>query len=219
MQLRVDAGLGNRHRLLLHRLVYRRAVILIHLVNLVNARQPPARQHQRPRLKRPAPFAELVAHRRRGEAGRRRGLAGRHHPARRQSRGRPQQLRLGDAGVAHHQHVYVAADAGTIGKMLVDAAEELHRNRLFLPLHAVNRGRYRVDDALAQVGVARQLEDLLHVLLGRHKIFRLRFALVNRVRVEVDVELGPRPSPGILRTRPHHSHDRNPVAGTRLRRE
>ena len=88
----------------------RDAVLVVHLVELVDQADAPVRQHQGPALQRPLPGDGVLLHGRRQADGRR-ALARREHRALRRALDVLQELRLGRARVAQQQHVDVAAQA------------------------------------------------------------------------------------------------------------
>ena len=91
-------------------LVDRRAVLLGHLVELVDEAEPAVGEHERAALERPL-ARQLVAVHARREPDRRRALARRVHGARRDLLGVLEQLRLGRARVAEQEHLRSGARA------------------------------------------------------------------------------------------------------------
>mmetsp|Transcript_7151 Transcript_7151/g.18603 ORF Transcript_7151/g.18603 Transcript_7151/m.18603 type:complete len:462 (-) Transcript_7151:622-2007(-) len=118
-----DASLGYGDALLLHRLVDRRAVLVVHLVELVDQAHAAVGEHQRATLERPL-ARHLVAVDRGGEPDGRGALARGVDGAVSGLLDVLEELRLGRARVAEQQHVDVATDAVLVVHVLGLRAEE-----------------------------------------------------------------------------------------------
>ena len=100
---------------------------VVHLVKLIDTTDAVVAQHQRARLQ--TQFARLrVARHAHGEAGGGGGAAGGVDGARRDGVDVLEELGLGGGGVAHDADVDVAADGAAVGRVLVDAADELEED-------------------------------------------------------------------------------------------
>mmetsp|Transcript_47934 Transcript_47934/g.120039 ORF Transcript_47934/g.120039 Transcript_47934/m.120039 type:complete len:303 (-) Transcript_47934:3-911(-) len=122
-----DARLGDRDRLLLHGFVDGDAVLLPHLVKLVDAHDAVVRQHHRAALQVEVAAAVLDD----GGSQTRGGgaLAGGVHGDGRHAGGKFEELRLGGGGVSQQQHVDVAPQAGAVRHALARAGKEEARHR------------------------------------------------------------------------------------------
>ena len=149
-----DAGLGDGDGLLLHGL-QQHLLLLAHLVELVDAAHAAVRQHQRARLQtrlarglrltRTSSRHLVLAHRHRQTAARRR-VAAHEHATCAQRRGGAQQLAFAQTGVAHHQHVHVAAAC-----VHRHAAHEAEKNAGLGELLAVDLRAERVHEQVEEV--------------------------------------------------------------------
>jgi hypothetical protein len=166
VERRRDAGLADRDGLLLHDLVDRRPVRLVHLVKLVDAADAVVGENERASLcnkegqsRRQSRLPTgIEARRARGGQGRTehklvgdgvthdgrsetdagRSLASRVDAARGDLGDVLQQLRLCDSGVAHQADVDVTADLHAVADVLGDAADEEEQERLLDVLVAVD---------------------------------------------------------------------------------
>mmetsp|Transcript_38657 Transcript_38657/g.60410 ORF Transcript_38657/g.60410 Transcript_38657/m.60410 type:complete len:484 (+) Transcript_38657:192-1643(+) len=134
-----DAGLGDRDRLLLHHLVDRRPVVLVHLVELVDAADAPVGQHQGAALQAQVPRRGVAGHRRR-QAHAAAALTCGVHAARRGPGDVLEQLALGHPGVPHQQHVHVPADPHAVRQLPRHPAHQHEQQGLFDVLVAVDLG-------------------------------------------------------------------------------
>ncbi|GIX63289.1 ubiquitin fusion degradation protein 1 [Babesia caballi] len=187
-------GLGDGDRLLLHGLVDRDAVLVGHLVELVDAADAHVGEHQGSALQRPL-AAGRVAPQPRGETHRGGALSGGEHASRRRFVHIGQELRLAQPGVAHEEDVDVTPDAVRGGRRrrrvwlcggrrarcgccrghrraiallrrgtLADAPEERAAYGRLGSLLPEDRRRHRGDQPLADARVLGQVFDVLHVL-------------------------------------------------------
>ena len=118
-----DARLGYRDGLLLHGLVYRRAVRIVHLVKLVDQAVALVREHERPALKCPLARDWVLAHaRRQTDCGR--TLTGREDGSVRGLLDVLEELRLGRTWVSQEENVDVPSEAKLAVDVLGNAAEE-----------------------------------------------------------------------------------------------
>ena len=146
----------------------RDAVLVVHLVELVDQAHAPVRQHQGPALQGPLPGDGVPLHRGR-QAHRRRALARGEHRALRRALDVLQELRLGRARVPKEEHVDVPAQPVRAAPGLLLPAEERQREPALDVGVAVDRGRDRRRDALADARVARQRVHLGAVLVGQRQ--------------------------------------------------
>ena len=121
-QRRGDPSLGDRDGLLLHGLVDRGAVGVVHLVELVDQADALVGEHERAAFERPLARHRLLVHRRRQTDGRG-SLAGGEDGARRRLLDVLEELRLGRARITEEEHVDVATDAVLAVHILRVAAE------------------------------------------------------------------------------------------------
>jgi hypothetical protein len=162
---RDDAGLGDGDALLLHGLVDGGAVLVGHLVELVDAADAAVGEDERAALEHPlARHGVLVDGR--GEADGGRALARGVDAAGGGLLDVLEDLGLGRARVAEDEDVDVAADAVLLVDVLLAPAEHGQRHRhLDVPV-AVDGGGDGLDDALDHVRRVLDAVDLLAVLGG-----------------------------------------------------
>lgn len=166
MQGRHNPRLGNGNRLLLHGLMNRRAILIVHLVELIDQADAPVRQHERPALKRPLGGQRVAAHAG-GQADGAGALARREDGPLRRRLDVLEDLRLGGARVAEQEDVDVAADVvGAVG-FFWDAAEEGEGDSGLDVGVAVDAGGDGGDDLVDDVGVAGEGADGALVVLGQ----------------------------------------------------
>mmetsp|Transcript_11421 Transcript_11421/g.28919 ORF Transcript_11421/g.28919 Transcript_11421/m.28919 type:complete len:525 (-) Transcript_11421:282-1856(-) len=164
----VQTCFGYADRLLLHGLVDRDLVLLIHLVKLIDAANAIIRQHQRPGFD--AELAGLViltnarCKSRRGR-GTTRGVHGpRHEPG-----GVLEELTLGAGGITDHAHVDVPAQRDPLLGLLVDAAKNLEQHAGLDMQMPGDRGRDGRHEFLVEPRRGFHRVDLLP-LLGREAL-------------------------------------------------
>ena len=112
------------------------AVVLVHLVELVDTHHAAVRQHHRAtlqvevslRLTRALHTHSRVLHHARRQTRRRGALARGVHAHRRHLLHELQELRFGGGGVADDADIDVAANGAAVGSVFVDAADELEEN-------------------------------------------------------------------------------------------
>mmetsp|Transcript_47990 Transcript_47990/g.117712 ORF Transcript_47990/g.117712 Transcript_47990/m.117712 type:complete len:337 (-) Transcript_47990:680-1690(-) len=137
--------LGDGDRLLFHRLVDGRAVLLVHLVELIDQAQAAVRQHHRPTLQCPLPSGVVLLHRGRQSDPGGALTSGVHHTVEGLLHVL-QHLGLGTAGVSQQQHVDVTAEPVALVPLLRDTTKHRHTQRRLRMLTPVNRRRDRPDD-------------------------------------------------------------------------
>ena len=130
------------------------AILVVHLVELVDQAHAPVREHQRAAFQNPLARHRVFVHRR-GQTHRGRALAGGVHAPPRGFLHVLQKLRLGDAGVAEQKHVYVAAKLGFAFDELFLATEQRQRDAGFDVVVAVDARRDGLDDPPRDLRVAR----------------------------------------------------------------
>mmetsp|Transcript_99992 Transcript_99992/g.250690 ORF Transcript_99992/g.250690 Transcript_99992/m.250690 type:complete len:359 (+) Transcript_99992:634-1710(+) len=118
-----DARLGYRDGLLLHDLMDRGAIALLHLVKLVNATNAHVRQHEGPTLKRDLARG-VVANYRSCEAHPTGAFAGGVDGPRCDVDSLLHELTLGDSGVAHEECVNVTADPHPVLHLLSEGTHQ-----------------------------------------------------------------------------------------------
>mmetsp|Transcript_816 Transcript_816/g.1813 ORF Transcript_816/g.1813 Transcript_816/m.1813 type:complete len:317 (-) Transcript_816:1085-2035(-) len=192
MQCGHDASLRNRDGLLLHGLMDGRPVLVVHLVELVDEADAIVCQDHSTALE--GPLAVLVPRERRCET----------HGAGTLARGVDgfreglfyvlQELRLGKARIANDERVDVTADSVLSRRKLPLTTHHAQRNRCLDVGHAVDRWRYRRDEALTNVGILRQVQNLLLLLVGDLAFLDIALtAHVHRLDLgSVDWETGAR---------------------------
>lgn len=164
-EARDDARLRDRDRLLLHRLVDRRPILVVHLVELVDEADAGIGENERAAFERPLPGLAVLHHgRRKADPGR--ALARRVDRPLERLADVLQALALGQPRVPQDEHVDVPADAVLPRRHLRDAAEHRRRERALHVRLAVDRRRDRLDDLVVDLGVPRELQDLLDVRVG-----------------------------------------------------
>ncbi|GIX65589.1 YfcC family protein [Babesia caballi] len=119
----VDAGLGNRHGLLLHHFVDGNTVVGLHLVEFVNADHATV-AHDHGAALHAALASVLVSDHGGGEADAGGPAAGGGHGAREQVHHETQHLRFAATGIAHQQNVNVAPDAVVAALVALRSADE-----------------------------------------------------------------------------------------------
>ncbi|OSX69559.1 hypothetical protein BU14_1395s0002 [Porphyra umbilicalis] len=173
---RVDARLGERNRLLLHRFVDGDLVRRVHLVKLVNRAHAVIREHQRARLDAKLARLHILGHRR-GEARRRRRFARRVDAARGKGDGVFEELGFGRRRVADDADVEVPTERHAVGGRLVDAPKEHEEDPpldLLVPIHA---GRHRRGEAGVEAG--RRLDRCdFRALRGGHGVEERRLRVL-----------------------------------------
>mmetsp|Transcript_9781 Transcript_9781/g.34429 ORF Transcript_9781/g.34429 Transcript_9781/m.34429 type:complete len:583 (-) Transcript_9781:609-2357(-) len=165
VEVGVDTRLCDGNRLLLHGLVDGRPVLLVHLVKLVDAAEAVVCEDERAALERPL-LGERVLVDARREADGRGAFARRVDGARHDAAAILEQLRLCAPGVAEEEHVDVAADAVLPVDVLRAAAEHGQRERALDVLLTVDGRRDGGDDALDDLGVPGEADDLALVVLA-----------------------------------------------------
>ncbi|KAJ6443533.1 hypothetical protein O9K51_04712 [Purpureocillium lavendulum] len=183
LQGRDDAGLGDGDGLLLHGLVNRGAVLVIHLVELVNQAGAAIGQHEGAALERPLARQRVATDASRQTDGTGALARGEDGTVRRLL-DVLEHLGLGRAGVAEQQDVDVAAHVvGALGG-LGDAAKERQGDGGLDVGVAIDAGGDGVDELVDDVGVPRQLADLVLVLLGHAEAGELVVGLDDVVGLE-----------------------------------
>jgi hypothetical protein len=185
-----DAGLGDGDGLLLHHLVDGRPVVLLHLVELVDAADPHVRQHQRTRLQRQL-LRVRVDHDRRSQPHARTALPRRVDCPRRQVGDVLQQLRLCDSGVADQSNVDFPPDLEVVVGFLGDSAGHEQQERLFDPLHAVyfrrdGAGHAAEESVLVEAGA--DALDLVYLALRQRHLHVLLLLADDLQRLQVALE-------------------------------
>mmetsp|Transcript_31221 Transcript_31221/g.70703 ORF Transcript_31221/g.70703 Transcript_31221/m.70703 type:complete len:434 (+) Transcript_31221:1091-2392(+) len=142
----------------------RGAVLVVHLVKLVDEADAVVGEHHRAALQ--APLAALVLRHRSRETHGTRALPGGVDGPGEGLLHVLEELRLGQARVAHDQDVDVAADAVLPGALLPAAAHHRHGDGRLNVTHPEDGRRDGGDDALADVRALGQLEDLLCLLVS-----------------------------------------------------
>ena len=144
--------------------MYRRTVLIVHLVKLVDQAVALIRQHQRAALECPLARHGVLAHAR-GKTDRRRALTRREYGPMRSLLDVLEELRFCGSWVAQQQHVDVPAYTHLSLHVLRDATEERERDGSLDVLVTVDRRRDGLDDALPDTVVPRERAYLLLVFL------------------------------------------------------
>mmetsp|Transcript_483 Transcript_483/g.1110 ORF Transcript_483/g.1110 Transcript_483/m.1110 type:complete len:478 (+) Transcript_483:1188-2621(+) len=164
--------LGDGHGLLLHRLVDCHAIVLPHLVELINAHEAAVGEDHRPGLEAALPRLGV------GRDGRRESnaggaLAGGAHSEGSDAHGAAQELGLGRGGVANHENVDVPAEVGAVGEVLLAAREELQGEGLLDDVMAVDGGTDAAPQDVEDIGTLPQGADGAHVVRGEDEAVRV----------------------------------------------
>mmetsp|Transcript_32058 Transcript_32058/g.83970 ORF Transcript_32058/g.83970 Transcript_32058/m.83970 type:complete len:372 (+) Transcript_32058:804-1919(+) len=175
-----DAGFGDRDGLLLHRLVDRGAVLVVHLVKLINQADALVGQHERAALERPLSGERVASHRGRQTDGRG-ALPGGEDRPRAHALGPLEELRLCGPGVAHHQHVDVPTHPHLVLELLGLTAKEREREGNLNVVVPKDRRRDRLEDAVGNVVLLRERSDSRDVLVGQPDVGKLVCALLHVV--------------------------------------
>ena len=220
VERRVDAGLADGDGLLLHDLVNRRAVGVLHLVELVDARNAAVGQDKG------APFQhELVrdgiAQHGGGQTRAGRPAAGRVQTTRRDLGNVLEQLRLGHTRVAHQTHVQLAADLEAIAHRLgaaTDQQEQQHFLHVLVPIDL--RGDARREPVVQErVGTQRR-QCLLNLRRQLHRLVRLfELADVLGLQVRIRKQSGADPPEARVGQRQEDTADLHHIARTHLARQ
>jgi hypothetical protein len=166
--------------------VDRRPVALVHLVEFVDAADAVVRQHQRAALQDHLPGHRVALHGG-GEADAGAASARGVHAARRHGDDVLQELRLGDARIAHQTDVDVASDLDAVGQRARRAAAQQQQERLLDVRVPENLRRDGLREPPVDVRVAPVLLEPAHVLRGHHEVRIPRLALRHRHRLDVRV--------------------------------
>ena len=180
-----NARLGDGDRLLLHGLVNARAILVVHLVELVDDAHALVGEHESARLQRPLARHRVLLHIG-GQADRARALTGRVDGPVRRLLHILEELRLGRARVAAQQHVDVAAELVLAARVLGLTAEEEESDGALDALVAVDGRSDAGEDARGDALVLAQLDDGLDVLVAE----RLKAQLVLLLRDVVGLQHG-----------------------------
>ncbi len=158
IERRMDARLGNRHRLLLHDLVDGDAIDVGHFIKLVDTHDAAVGEDHGARLE--AALARvLVGRDGRGETDAGRSAAGGGDRERRRVEHEAEHLRLCRGGVADHENVDVSANVRPVGEVFLLAAEEEQQDRRLDVVGAVDGRRERLREEVENVAPLGELVD------------------------------------------------------------
>mmetsp|Transcript_380 Transcript_380/g.772 ORF Transcript_380/g.772 Transcript_380/m.772 type:complete len:235 (-) Transcript_380:1318-2022(-) len=143
IQGRGDTCLRDGDGLLFHHFVDCRTIVLLHLVEFIDATDAAVRQNQSAAFQMHF-IRLLVAHYRCGETDARRPLARRILGALSNVGCLSQQLRLGHSWVSHQQHVQVTTHFHAVAQLLRAAPGQKQKYCLLHVLHPENLGRDRI---------------------------------------------------------------------------
>ncbi|KAH3664119.1 hypothetical protein OGAPHI_004833 [Ogataea philodendri] len=112
-----DSSLGDRNRLLLHHFVNSSPVRLLHLVELINTADTIVGQHQGTSFQNHL-VGDWVSHHGCSQSDSRRTFTGSVHTSWSDGRDGLEQLRLGDSGISHQQHVDITSNSHSVAHLL-----------------------------------------------------------------------------------------------------
>mmetsp|Transcript_42322 Transcript_42322/g.122390 ORF Transcript_42322/g.122390 Transcript_42322/m.122390 type:complete len:469 (+) Transcript_42322:1353-2759(+) len=168
----MHASLRDGDALLLHGLVNRNAVILAHLVKLVDADDAAICADHCTSLKGKLPGATLARHGS-GEANATGASAGGAHSEGSNVHHEAQHLRLAAGGVAHQQHVDVTTQVCAVCKVLLRAPHHLQEQPLLHLRMAADRRGEGAREKLEGVWPGGDLSDVPHVVTDKGRLQHL----------------------------------------------
>lgn len=178
-----DTRFGDRNRLLLHCLVNRCSVRIVHLVELVDQAVAFIGQYKCTTLKRPFARHWVFADRS-GQTDSGSTLTGGEDRSRRRLFNVLEELRFGGTGITEKKDVDVSSDSVLSVDVFHDTTEERERQRGLDVLVTVDGGSDRLDDTLRDSVVLRHGSNLLLVLLGQSNSREQVLFLVDMVGFE-----------------------------------
>ena len=163
-----DTGLGDRNCLLLHRLVDRRPVPVVHLVELVDEAHAFIRQYECATLERPFTCHGVFTHAR-CKTDSRRTLPSSEHSSVGRLLHILQKLTLRRAWITEQKDVDITPDSVFSPNVLRHASKERESNRRLDVFVPINRRCDALDDSLRNAFVLGQLSDLPLIFLVEAK--------------------------------------------------
>eukprot|EP00968_Pinguiococcus_pyrenoidosus_P028088 scaffold7625_cov277-Pinguiococcus_pyrenoidosus.AAC.7 len=205
VQPRGDPGFRDAHRLLLHHFVDRRPILVVHLVELVNAADALVRQHERPALERHL-SADLIPGHGCREPHPAAALAGGVNGPGSDDGDVLEELRLGNPGIPHEADVDVAPNRHAVPQRSMYAPGEHEEQGLLHVLIAPDCRRDAPGKPRIRVGRVRKLVDgVLDALVDVHQLVVVLLVPVGVLHLDEGV--GDQASPQGLVAAPAHGHE------------